>query len=523
LLYADNGTLFSSDPSVYLQVVDSFGRTLTFSDNGTTAAKGNRQPVVVTFPDSDSYGYALRFSNIPNPGVGWYIFTRRFDGYPYGPTYYYGEPSLAPASLPYVLTGIDDASGSRFADYGYDVSGRAILTRHALNSLHASLVFNSDHTTQVTDADGTLTYAAVINQGLARNAGVSQPGGAGCAAANSKSVYDVRSNLVSQDDFNGHRTCYSYDALNRESVRVEGLANTADCSSVLPSGASLPAGSRKISTQWHPLWHVKTQVAMPGKSTAYVYQGQTDPLTGQPANCVTGTFSAFNIGVKLSTGLVSQAVVCKRIETPTLDANGAAGFGAVRDTSVNRRTWTYTYTEFGQPLTALGPRSDATSWSYYLDNSGAHTRGDLQSVTDALLHVTQFTDYDTAGRVLQRVDPNGQAQQSLYEAPGQLFATRRIFHAGQADEKTLVTRFSHDGEGQLTRVTQPDGTYVGYEYDAAHRLTAIYDDQGNRIEYQLDDEGRRKQEDVKDPGGNLARTLKREYDALGRLQRTTGQ
>jgi len=77
--------------------------------------------------------------------------------------------------------------------------------------------------------------------------------------------------------------------------------------------------------------------------------------------------------------------------------------------------------------------------------------------------------------------------------------------------------------GQLTRVTQPDASYIGYEYDDAHRQKAVFDNRGNRIEYTLDNSGIRTAENVKDPAGTLRRTLSRAIDALGRVQQTIGR
>ena len=76
--------------------------------------------------------------------------------------------------------------------------------------------------------------------------------------------------------------------------------------------------------------------------------------------------------------------------------------------------------------------------------------------------------------------------------------------------------------GQLTRLTQPDGSYIAYTYDGARRLTEVADNLGNRIAYTLDAAGNRTREDVRDPQGALMKTLSRAYDALGRMQTLTG-
>jgi YD repeat-containing protein len=85
-----------------------------------------------------------------------------------------------------------------------------------------------------------------------------------------------------------------------------------------------------------------------------------------------------------------------------------------------------------------------------------------------------------------------------------------------------TTSFQYDPVGSLTRLTQPDGSYVSYTYDGARRLTEVADNQGNRIAYTLDAAGNRTREEVFDPQGALAKTLTRAYDALGRMQTLTG-
>jgi hypothetical protein len=60
-----------------------------------------------------------------------------------------------------------------------------------------------------------------------------------------------------------------------------------------------------------------------------------------------------------------------------------------------------------------------------------------------------------------------------------------------------------------------------YSYDAAHRLREIRDARCSTVTYTLDAMGR-EVEDTRDPGGNLAKTLAREYDALNRLKKLTG-
>ncbi|MGH8549271.1 MAG: RHS repeat domain-containing protein [Methylococcales bacterium] len=77
--------------------------------------------------------------------------------------------------------------------------------------------------------------------------------------------------------------------------------------------------------------------------------------------------------------------------------------------------------------------------------------------------------------------------------------------------------------GNLIKVTLPDGGYIAYVYDAAHRLTGINDHKGNRIVYTLDNMGNRIGEQAEDAEGLLVRNISRVIDALNRVQQITGR
>jgi YD repeat-containing protein len=151
-------------------------------------------------------------------------------------------------------------------------------------------------------------------------------------------------------------------------------------------------------------------------------------------------------------------------------------------------------------------------------NAVGHTAGDLQSITNAAGHVTQYTQYDRAGRVRQMVDPKGVVTDTVYTPRGWIASTSVTPPGGVA----RTTTYSYDNAGQLTGVVMPDATTLTYSYDAAHRLTGVTDAKGNTVTYTLDAMGNRVAEQVKDPQGNLQRNITRVYDALNRVQQTTG-
>jgi len=187
------------------------------------------------------------------------------------------------------------------------------------------------------------------------------------------------------------------------------------------------------------------------------------------------------------------------------------------DTSVANRVWSYTYNQYGQVLTAKGPRTDVndtTTYEYYTDTTVDHTVGDLKTVTNAKGQATQFTQYNKAGQVLRSVDANSVTTDYTYDARQRL---KSVSVAGQ------MASYDYLPSGQLKRVTQADASYVEYSYDDAQRLVAMNDNLGNRIDYTLDNAGRRTAETVKDPSGALSRQVSRVMDALGRVQQVTGR
>ncbi len=469
-----------------LSITDRTGRSQLLAYDGS----GRLASVTDTFGRALAFSYDAqnRISGMTDPAGGLYQYSYDAAGNLIGVTYPDGSSKTyhyEDSRFPHALTGISDENGSRYATYAYDDQGRAVMSQHAGGAGRVDLAYNADASTTVTDALGTArTYGFETILGMVKNAGVSQPGGAGCNAASSAVTHDAQGNVTTRDDFNGHRTRHWHDLTrNFETTRVEGLAVVNGSEQILPE-------TRTFTTDWHAGFRLPVLEKR--------YTGGAD-ANGTPAGTLIKT-TAY-----------------------TYDAQGNLVALSETDNVRNEtRSRTWTYTSLGRVLSADGPRSDVadvTTYAYHPDNDpDLARRGQLWKVTNALGHVTEVLAYDLHGHPTQVRDANGLVTTLTYDARGRL--TSRA-------EGNRVTAYSYDAAGNLVGLTLPDGSSTAFGYDAAHRLVSLQDAQGHRIVYTLDGLGNRVGESVHDAQGNPVRSLDRQFDALGRLwkevRRVNGQ
>lgn len=554
---AANGSVERYDFAGNLMAIDlanGYGLTFVYSDSSTPVATAPRPGLLIEIRDRTGRSYRLSYEAPADERLAPRIVNLADSSNNTTSFQYDAAGNLARilwpdgtwrtllyenGSLPWALTGLSDETGSRVGTYGYDVAGRAISTEGAGGSNRFSVEWSTAPAMLISDTYDagaqviwrdmaiTLPEGSVVTQpngqrsslgatdvfGTPVLASQSQPAGSGCGPATRSTSLDANGNPASSDDFNGNRTCRVHDlSRNLETVRVEGIEGTPACAALVGAGGVLPAGARKISTEWHPHWRKSKRVAEPGRITTHVYNGQPDPFqNGVPASCAPSA--------PLLPDGKPLAVLCKQVEEMTDDSSGQAGFAAQR---LGARVSTWTYNERGQVLTAIDPMGAVTSYAYYADTSFAgagpgaagHSVGDLMSVTNALGHTTTYLEYDRLGQALRVREPSGLLTTFAYDSRQRLVATTR----GER-----VTQNTYYPSGLLARVTRSDGSWLAYGYDAAGRLAWLSDSFGNRVDYTLDSSGNRVAEAVRDPGGVLRRSLQRSFDALGRVQQVLGR
>lgn len=486
-----------------LRVTDSFGRTLVFDYRADLLLDA-----VVT-PDGNvtfEYDSGRRLSKASYPGS-------QFRQYRYNNNL----PPSGQISVDMLLTSILDENGVEYARFTYDTANRAKTTEYAggVNKYEITYGWSNSPSSSTFANDIKEPNSVVKNRnvkledGIYRDASTTQPCSTpGCIGLVTRSIdYHASPNtgfVLARTDFGGSRTCYGYDfARALETARIEGLTASESCVTQL-AAATLTLPARRISTAWSSTQQVPVTIAEPKRRTTLKYHG--DP------------------GVSCAPLGASTLLLCEKRVEATTDATGAQGFSATLDATVPARVWTWTYNAAGQVLTANDPPGNVTTYTYHSSTTASVTQGDLASITSAVpalgvpAHVTQFTEYDAAGRLKKMIDPNGLETTLTYYPRGWL-ASRTV---GSNTGSPETTNYTYDNVGQLTFVTQPDGSTIQYHYDAAHRLWKISDGLGHSITYTLDNMGNRTAEQYRDGSGQLARSLTREYDALNRIKYDRG-
>jgi RHS repeat-associated protein len=378
----------------------------------------------------------------------------------------------------YLLTGITDENGARFATYAYDAFGSTVLSEHAGGVGRYTFDYSSESARRITDPLGTersMNVSYLFGDTRGRITAESQPGGAGCTAGANARTYAADGDLASSTDFNGQKTCFVTDsARGLETRRIAGLAASANC----PVGVSDISSktARMTSTQWHPDWPIKSALAEANRITTYIFNGERG-ADGQVAHCAPDSLLPNGKPI---------AAMCSVSVQATTDINGTLGFAATKTGAA--RVWQYTYNGEGRLLTRAGPADangnvDAMRLTYYADTTDTYG-----STGSSVGHVTSVT-YPSGNRIDIVYGDDGRASSLAVTAPGATpvpilgdirylpFGVARGWTWGNstaASPNIYQRGFDLDGRIVSYPLGHPDnnGTVRTLSYDAAGRITA---------------------------------------------------
>lgn len=392
--------------------------------------------------------------------------------------YEYNDPNSS-----YLLTEIYDENGDRFASFEYDAKHRATLSQHGFDAIYEKVTLAYDdvaNTTTVTDAAGTETvYTFEDTTSMLRyvdkatNAGDSK-----FVDWSTEGLASAERRRTDKIDEEGNHTKYSYDIDHRTDMYegyVDGQTPTymrrteykdyLEDTSELPQTVETPSvyGTNKktVTTTYHSDTRVPSSITISG----------FDPA----GNAVTPRVTSFG-------NLNAYNKRPQEIDGP-------------RPGTIDVTTIAYYSTDEQSVDCSTGP--------------GGGRCGQLKSVTNAFGHITNFNEYFSDGRLKKMTDPNDLVTEYTYTPRGWL---------GTITVGARLTDYAYDDAGQIDMVSLPNGIVLDYEWNDAHLLESISDNDGNTIAYSYDSRGNRTGENLKDdPMGAVQKALTMSYDARNRL------
>ena len=371
--------------------------------------------------------------------------------------------------FPIAITGVSNELGLRLHNMAYDYSGRAILSQLGEQGRRTEVVFLPNKLSKVINSLGRETTYSFNEHNLP--IGITGHATASCAGSNQQyRFYDDRGNIESRIDWEGHITRYEYNARNLETQRIEAEGTTVE---------------RVIKTQWHKDFAMPVKVIEPGLTTVFKYN--------------------------------DRGLLIKQIQ---IDTSAKKSLASSWFSTEHKRVTRYQYNDQGLLTLVDGPRKDVKDITqFFYDERGNRIRS-----VNALGHQAETLAFDESGRPLLVKDANGLETQLNYNGRGWL--ETQTVKGPQGVQATTSYEYVHsgnyEGEGQVSKVTLPNGDFVLYEYDTAYRLTATETSAGERIEYTLDLEGNRVAETTFDANGKAVRTHQRVFDELSRLLSSIG-
>lgn len=218
-----------------------------------------------------------------------------------------------------------------------------------------------------------------------------------------------------------------------------------------------------------------TVTQIPGK----IYIGNTDVTVPDPANGDTNGAAISVTGAISLTGILTAYTPIG----PNLifETDVLGHLLRVDDTQGHS---TYVYDSASPPLSAVGDGNGGTVYFHY---DGMHRlTGTDESSPSSSGPLTRYQyDFSSRPTTTETIDPHGHVTQYTYQYGA--------------------------GSGELTQVTDPNGTTIMYQYDPTNRPTSSTDQLGNTTTYTYDAQGRMATESTP------SNTTTYGYDAQNRL------
>jgi choice-of-anchor A domain-containing protein/RHS repeat-associated protein len=348
--------------------------------------------------------------------------------------------------------------------------------------------------------------------------------------------YDPAGNLISFTDRAGAVTTYGYDGDGRmvrltDPHGVDLLANGWDENGRLAS--TTDASGQAMTFAYDAANNRETVTDRTGAVTTYDYDadGNVVRLVDGLGNVTTSTFDANDNKISETDPLGHtrrwsyDAQNNKLSETDALGRTTHFTYGPVKDLLTTTDPLGHVTTEEREDVPVCGNATPSGLLLGGTDALGQHsqrvyTQGPgcvrlLDHVVDARGGTSKYT-YDGQQQVTSVVDALGNSTSYTYDANGnELSETRRRVGAGGSTE-TLVTTYELDAEGRRVKTTFPDGSQTATAYDPSGRVIDTTDALGRHTSTNYDAQGRPTSTTYPDGTASVLT-----YDGAGRRTSTT--
>jgi len=444
-------------------IADNFGRSLIIQYSGNHIS-------YVTDPKAQQVAYTYTGSDLTQVA-------------------YPDSRSLSYAYTSHLLTDKYDTSSNLIGHWAYSNGRVSTYYRFVKDTVpQEQITFAYDYastpnTTTLTRSTGSTVYTTAINDGIRVVTAVDGCGSTCGGSLHKSFTYDTRGTLTDvtrTSESQAYTTHYTYDT---------------------PTNFWDYVGEVTAMEEAYGLTEERT--------TSYTYSHRTD--------------DPFLLTQKTETKASVANPGQTRVTTTAYDTAGNVSSVTVTgyvliDGSPAQRTYTtsYQYNALGQLTEINGPRTDVTdttTLAYYANTvEQGNNRGRLYTVTNALGHITTFSNYDVNGNAGTITAPDGVVTVRTYDE-------RNRLRTSTNQSTTAQIQYFYDTRGNLSYVIPPEGNRIDYTYNLADRLTEIRDNQGNKIRYSYDVEGNRTREEVLDPNNVLKKYLDLTYDAYNNIYR----